>query len=128
MAKKSTLQRVKDKISGTATQKVQNASKAHPSPENWHSSEHQETYQTGIKGKKSPVIDPDSPLGKLETRLKDKGLSLKFEHAHHLSITITRETPDSTAQISGQTGENLIQSEADFLYDRAVNELLGGAA
>lgn len=126
MAKKTTAQKLRDLVSSKPTPQKQNASSLPKNGFKVPSVDTQENYKTGIKGKKSPKPDQDSILGKLETRLKSNGLTMKVDHAHHLNITILRETPDHTTQISGQTGENLTQSEADFLHARAITELLGG--
>ncbi len=126
MAKKSTLSIIKDKITCAATPKPQKPCKTTPKASIEVGYETEEKYQTGIKGKKTVHLPPDSVLGKLETRLKSKGLTMKIEHSHHLNVTITRETPEHTTQITKQTGENLIQSEADYLYNHAVSTLLDG--
>lgn len=125
MAKKSAAQTLKDLVTGKSTLKNQNSSKGPLKPSLTHSTNTQENYKTGIKGRKVAVNDPDSVVGKFENRLKANGLTLKIESAHHFNVTVSKETPDHSAQFSVQVNGGFTQNDADELYSRAVTELLG---
>lgn len=125
MAKKTTVQKLKDMVSRDATVKKQKASSASLMAQKAPSTEC-DNFVTGVKAKsKSSCFDPESALGKLEKQLKIKGLTLKVEHETRLNITVSKETHDHTTQFSTQVNGNFTKNSADVVYAQAVSELLG---
>lgn len=125
MAKGRTLDRLKGLVGRSGAKKDQNASQVLQNGLKVPSSE-EVVFKLNLNKELPEIEKPaDTPAKKLKTLLEKQGLKVKYERAYHTHVSISRQDPDKTANITFRIGGEMSENDAAQIEHKVNIELLG---